>query len=82
MRGVSASEGCTRCTEDGDMQCKEVNRYRTGCSRQEVQEVHRVLGGPHADREQLGCGTVIVFGMLDTMRAQSGVGRFDVTSGE
>jgi len=32
------------------MQCKEVNRYRTGGSRQEVQEVHRVLGGPHTDR--------------------------------
>jgi hypothetical protein len=63
------------------MQCKEVNRYRTGCSRQEVQEVHRVLG-VHTRIEQLGCGTVVVFGMLGTMRAQSEVGRFDVTSGE
>ncbi len=40
------------------MQCREVNRYRAGCSRQEVQ-VHRVLG-VRTRIEQLGCGTVVV----------------------
>jgi hypothetical protein len=56
------------------MQCREVNRYRTGCSRQEVQEVHRVPGGLHTDWD------VVQFAFGHNAKLRVELSRFDVTS--
>jgi hypothetical protein len=57
--------------QGGDMQCREVNRYKAGGSGSEVQDAHRVPGGLYTRILVQSCSR------LDTMRAKRVV-RFNV----